>query len=699
MNNKKKGLLLIEISTEELPIYNLKLIGKDFIKYFSEFLNLNFFKYFKIKYFISLRRISCLVFDLYYYQKLNKNYIKIYGPKFNLNDKLNIYCNIIIDNWIKKNNFIKKNILFKDKNNFRIFYYKKIFKNKSISFFLKNNLLNILLKLKLNRIFIKWGKYNFNFIRPVNNICVLFNKKIINLCLFGLKSNNKIRPNRFLFKSNNNYIKLNNSKEYLNILKKKGMVIIDYNNRKKLIINYINNLLKIKNLKFNNKLFINESVSLVEWPVVKICKFNKDYLFLPKNLIEYILKKQYCLCLYDYNNNLTNNFIIVLDINKKYYKNILYNYVKIIESKLNDSFFLLLKDIKYPLINNFIKLKYLVFHKNLGNYLYKIKRLLFISKYFSYILNLKIDFNLLNKSIILCKCDLVTNLYKDFSILKGFLGYYLNLKKNNIISLIIKDHYCPNFYNDIISNNIYSNIISLCDKLDTFIGISLLNNYYFLKKSNDPYCLRRICLSLIKIIIFNKFNFNFKVLIKYIVKLFDIKKKYDLIIIYNFIFKRCLIYFINLGYKKNLIISFINIKLYNILEIKNRMDFLIYFKKKYINYYNYILKTNLRILNIVKNYIKDKFFNLNHFNNENDFIFLNSYYNFKSNSLYLISKYEYKLLFNLYYNFSLKINKYLDKNKIFILNDFNLTKFRINLLNNIILVFLFFVDFKNLLIL
>ncbi len=698
MNYNKKGLLLIEIGTEELPIYNLKLIGKDFIKYFSEFLNINFFKFNKIKYYITLRRISCLVFDLYYYQKIKKSYIKIYGPKFHLNNILCVYSKNTINIWCEKNNIIKKDILFKDKNNFRYFYYKKYFINKSISFYLKKYLLYILLKLKLNRIFIKWGKENFNFIRPVNNICVLFNKKIINLNLFGIKSSNKIRPNRLLFNSNKNYINLNNSRDYLYLLKKKAMVLVSYDNRKKLIIKNIYNLLNIKNLKFNNELFIDKCVSLVEWPVVKLCKFNKNYLFLPKNLIIYILENQNCLCIYNKFNILTNNFILVLDVNKYYYKNILFNYINIIESKLNDSFFLLLKDIKYPLINNFIKLKYLIFHKDLGNYLNKIKRLFFISKYLLNILNLKIDLYLLNKSIIFCKCDLLTNLYREYNVLKGFLGYYFSLKYDNDISLIIKEHYYPNNYNDLISNNIYSNIISLCDKLDILVGMSLLNNFYYLKKSNDPYCLRRICLSIIRIIIFNKLNFNFKLLIEYIIKLFNFDSKYNNYdIIYNFIFKRSLIYFISLGYEKKLIISFINIKLYNIFEIKNRMDFIIYFSKMYLNNYNYIIKTNIRLFNIIKNNFKYKFLNLDFLLDKNNIIFLNYYNKFKINSFLFISKFKYKLLFNLYFNFSLEINNYLNNNKIFVLNNNKLTKFRINLLNNIMFIFLYFVDFKYLL--
>ncbi len=698
---KNIGTLLIEIGTEELPIYNLKNIGKDFIKYVSEYLNLNNFKFSKIKYFISLRRISCLVFKLNYNQKLTIKYNKIYGPSILL-DKIN-YNIKIINIWCKNNNLKKKDIFFIDKDNKRFFYYKKYIKSKNISYFIKKFLFIILSRLKKNRIFMKWGINNFSFIRPVNNICILFNDKIINLCLFGIKSSNFIRSHKFL--NNNIFIKLDNSNNYLNILKEKCNVIVDYNKRKKIIIKNINILFSKLNILFRNynNNYINRIVSLVEWPLVKIAKFNKNYLFLPKDLIILILENQNCFYILDNLGNLINKFIIVLDINKKYYKNILFNYIRIIESKLNDAFFLLLKDIKFPLISNLNKLNNLIFHKYLGNYLNKVKRIFYISKYLFNILNLKINLNLLNISIILCKCDLVTNLYKEFNMLKGYIGmYYYNLdNNNNDISLIIKEHYYPICFNNYISNNIYSNLISLCDKFDTLIGISLLKNCFFLKKSNDPYGLRRLCLSIIKIVIYKNLYFNFKYLIKYIIKLFNFNlnnSNYLVDYIVKFILKRCLIYFINLNYEKKLIISLINIKIYNILEIKNRMDFIINFKNKKLKDFNYILNINKRLKNIIKNNIKFKKVKLNkYFMIKNDFNFLNDYKYFKVNSYKFIYNKKYKLLFNLYYNFCFKIDNYLNNNRIFVLDNINLTKFRLSLLNNIFLIFLDFIDFNNLL--
>ncbi len=694
-----KGNLLIEIGTEELPINGLKYIGKDFIKYISEFLNKYYFYYSKIDYFVSLRRISCLIYNLNYYQKLNCNYIKIYSP-YILVDLFNyniLYKKILL--WCKKNNFKKSRLKYDDIKNKRFFYIKKKIKKINISIFIKKFFIKILYKLQINHSFMKWGNDNLFFIRPVNNLCIVFNDKIIKIKLFNIKSNNIINGHKFIL--NNKNIIVNNSINYVNLLYNFGKVIIEYKKRREILLKKIKKVLlkKILFINFKRKIF-NKIIYMTEWPVVLISKFDSKFLCLPNKLINLIIEKQYCLCTFNNNNKLTNNFIIIIDIKLKCYKNILLGYSRIINSKLNDSCFLFLNDRKKFLINYLPKLKKIIFHKTVGNFLIKIKRLLFLTNKISSKLNLNINLNILNDSVLLCKCDLATSLYKEFNKLKGFIGmYYLILdnKFNNNIPLIIKEHYYPRFINDKISKNIYSNIISLSDKLDTLIGISLIKDFYYLNKSNDPYGLRRLSLSIIRIILTNKFNLNLLNIIKYSLLLFELNNFYNIKninLINNFIFKRCIVYFIKLGYKKILINSFIKIKLFDILDIKNRMDFIINFKYKNINDFKYIVYVNKRLKNIFNfNVINYKFIEINNFFLKDDLLL---YKNFKKFSKYinvLILNKNYKFLFKIYLKLSFKINNFLNRNKIYLKKNINLTNIRISLLNNIFLLFLKFMDF------
>ncbi len=693
------GNLLIEIYTEELPLINLKSIGKDFLKYIIKLLSLNKFNYLKKFYFISLRRISCLIYNLNYYQNLNFDKIKIYGPKIKLNKNYNYLYNENVLSWCKYNN-INLNILkYKDINNKRNFYYIKNINKKNISYFIKKFLFIILSKLKKNNNFMRWGKENYYFIRPINNIVIMFDDKVIKTKIFNIKSNNIIKGHKFI---NNKDILLNNAINYLKFLKNKGKVIVDFYERKLILNKYINKILNKNNLFIKrNKLFFCKLINLSEYPIVKLSKFNKKFLCLPYKVICHILRQQNCLFTLDINNNLSNKYLLILDTKLDSYKNVLFNYNNVIESKLNDTVFLFINDRKKSLINFLPDLKKIIFYENLGNYLNKVTRLLYLAKYIYKNLNLNLDINILYNCIILCKCDLSTLLCKEFNELKGFIGmYYYNLdKKDNNISLIIKQHYYPKNFNDNVPNNIYSYIISLCDKLDTLIGISSLKNFYYISKSNDPYELRRLSLCIIKIILFKNIDLNLFKLVKYIFKLFKYsnilnKKIKNFVLIINFIFKRCFIYFLKLGYNKLLINSFISINLFNILEIKNRMDFILFYKNNMNYEFKYILFINKRLKNIINiNKLLLKKFNFLDLKYKKDIDLFNSYKIF----LYQVNKYiynkEYNYLFRIYYDFSFKIDYFLNNTKIYN-NNILLKHYRLIILKKIFLLFLKFMDFS-----
>ncbi len=695
----KIGNLLIEIYTEELPINNLNNVAKDFIKYISKFLLLNNFNYLKIISYFSLRRISCIIYNLNYYQNLNFNKIKIYGPKIKLNENYSYLYKKNILSWCKYKN-INLNILkYKDINNIRIFYYYKKINKKNIKYFIKKFLLIILCKLRKNNNFIRWGKDNYYFIRPIKNIVIMFDNKVIKTKIFNIKSNNIIKGHKFI---KNISINLKNSIDYLNILKKKGNVIVDFYKRKYIIKRYINKILIKNNLNIKyNKKFFYKLINLSEYPVIKLSKFDKKFLCLPYKVICIILNDQNCLFTLNFDNKLSNKYILILDTKLNSYKNVLLSYNNIIESKLNDAIFLFINDRKKHLINYLSNLKKIVFYENLGNFLNKITRLLYLIKYLYNNLNLNLNIDIFYRSIILCKCDLSTLLYKRFNKLKGYIGmYYSNLdKEDKNISNIIKEHYYPKNFNDDVPDNKYSYIISLCDKLDTLIGISSLKNFYYIKRSNDPYELRRLSLCIIKIILFKNISLNLFKLVRYIFKLFKYsnilnKKIKDFRLIINFILKRCIIYFIKLGYNKLLINSFINIKLFNILEIKNRIDFILFYNKNMNYEFKYILLINKRLKNIINiNNLSFKDVKLINLEYKQDIDLFNSYKIFLLQVNKFIYNKNYINLFKIYYDFSIKIDYFLNKNKIYI-NNILFKNNRLIILNNIFLLFLKFMDFS-----
>ncbi len=686
-----KGILLIELISEELPINKLKYININFKKYIKYNLIKYNFLFSKIKVFVTIRRISCLVYNLSYNQYFKNKYKIIKGPKIKIS-KINIFNNNKLINWCKNINLSIKDIKYIKKSNLKCFFFKKKNKVSNIKKLILIILKNVFFNLLKNNKTIICEENKYFFFRPINNIIIMFNNKILDIEIFNIKSNNILFGHKFI--NNNKNIILNNANDYIKNLFKFCKVIIDYKYRKIRILNIIKNIsIKKKLLFFLKNKYLKKIISMIEWPVGILCNFDKNFLFLPKDLITFIIEKYYGIILFNKKNILTNNFIIILDMKSNNYNVIIKGYENVINSELNEAKNFFIKDRKFCLISYLSKLKNIIFYKKIGTFLDKVTRILFLSKKFLYYLNyLNININFLNHVILLVKCDLATNLCKYYSNLKGIIGMHYSLLdgESSNISLIIKEHY------NVDNNNIYSSIIFLVDKIDTLVSIFILYNFIYLEKKNDPYGLRKLSFLIIDKILNSNFYINIYNIISFSIFLFKKKKinKKKILIILNFINIRFMNYLNKLKISKNVIYSLLKKKkIYDFLDIKNRIDIILKYKNKEI----FIKFINLykRVNNLLKKYcnFNIKKFDINFLIKEKE-ITLYKYilYLYKKNK-FLYINHNYDKLIKYFFISVKKINNFLNFVKIDVKNK-NVKSNRIFLLKNINFLFNKFSNFK-----
>ncbi len=696
----KYGVLLIELNTEELPVKNLENLAKDFLSFFLYEFNKKFFFCSECCYYYTLRKVSCLFKNFNFFQNLYEKYDVIYGPKIDIDKKINFLKNPLLA-WIKKFNFGYEEIKYSLFKNKKFFFVKRKKVSKSIDFFINKIFHNVLSKLIKNHNLMRWGIKNFSFIRPITNIVVMFNEKILNVNFLGYKSNNILLGHRFI--SNKNIILIHASK-YESYLKKFGFIIINHNIRRYKILCFLNKISFKKNLCFNYTIFfLNYIVSIIELPSYVICKFSKKFLFLPKEILISIIEKLNSFPTFNIKGNLLNYFIIItnLKFNFSSYKTVKKNYENIITSKLLELKILFLNDRCLPFISYLPKLKNIIFYEKLGNMFDKIRRLLYLSNRISIILkkfNIYIDNYLLNHAILLIKCDLATSLYKEFTDMKGIIGMYYTLLdyKSYNLSLIIKNHYLPRYSGDLIPTDKYSSLISLVDKLDTLVGIFLLNNFKVINNS-DPYALRRLSISILNIIIHNNIYINLYNLIKFNIFLFkNIKiNKKKIINVIRFIFKRSINFFLKLGYKKKFIDSVINLKIFNFLDFKLRLEHI--WKVRNSKFFLLFLNLIKRIRNILlkEKYIYNKYINLDYFQHDEE---INLYkYIILLNKIKkkIFINYKYSKLMNYFFVSIKKVEFFFSSVRINVSN-IKIKKNRLNLLNKLNLIFFDFVNFNYL---
>ena len=365
----------------------------------------------------------------------------------------------------------------------------------------------------------KWSTYDLSWGRPLKSIIALFNNKVINFNFFHLQTNNLIFMDEA---SDEKQKKVNNFKSYLSILKSQN-IILDQEERKKIIVKKMNDICNSRKLKnnFNEKL-IEEVVNLVEKPNVIIGQFDEIYLKVPQEILIITMQKhQKYFPLFDSKDKLTNLFLLVSNLpDKKRYIKI--GNQRVIEARLSDAKFFWDKNKTQNLIKQVSKLKNLSFFNQLGTFYDKTQRLKKLATLVSDQLNLSKEKVEIASSI--CKADLVSDLVGEYPELQGVMGKYFAMEQgfDVDVSMAISDHYLPIGINNEVPKKPIGRAVAIIDKIDTLVGFFGIDEKP--TSSKDPFALRRTAIGLLKIITENKLNIYLKDLINYSIVIYEEQK-------------------------------------------------------------------------------------------------------------------------------------------------------------------------------
>ena len=430
-----------------------------------------------------------------------------------------------LDGFLKSNN-LSKNKIYKKKTDKGEFYFYKIPKKKiKLSDLLKKNFESLLLRISWQKS-MKWGENNLYWGRPLKSILAVLDGKKLQFSFKHLLSSNQT----FVDKELEEKTKLfNNFTSYLSFFKNSG-IIIDHEKRKNFIVSELEKISAKKNLKLNlDSKLLEEITNIVEKPKVLICEFDKKFLEIPKEILIITMQThQKYIPTFDKKENITNSFFVISDIQDKK------GFVKsgnerVVEARLSDAEFFWKKNKSQNLVKQVSKLKNINYFKGLGTYFDKIQRMRKLSALISDELLISKEKMEIASSI--CKVDLMSDLVGEFPELQGLMGGYFAETQgfDKDVCLAVSEHYLPIGMDTKVPKKPYSMALSLSDKIDSLVGFFGLN----LKPSSskDPYALRRMAISLVRLIIENDKKIKIKDLINYSCALykeqgfeFDIKK-------------------------------------------------------------------------------------------------------------------------------------------------------------------------------
>ncbi|MGC8706441.1 MAG: glycine--tRNA ligase subunit beta [Desulfurella sp.] len=358
----------------------------------------------------------------------------------------------------------------------------------------------------------RWGSGDFVFLRPVHNLVLLADNEVIECSLFGKPSVSYTFGHRFLACHKIDLI----SKDYKEELKK-HYVIVDQHTRQLIIKDSLEKLSNAQKRYVLDEDLLNEVVNLVEYPNCLEGTFEEEFLKLPQEVLISSMKanQKY---FYSLNNGkLTNKFCIVSNMITDDDSVIVKGNERVLRARFRDAAFFYEEDLKVKLSDLVDKLKHMLFHKKLGSMYDRVERLVELTKKIAS--DIGADVDVAQRAAYLSKADLLTHMVYEFPEVQGIMGSIIAKKQSEkeLVANCIYEQYLPK--DEVYPKTKEGIALSLADKFDLIVGGMIAD----LKPSGnkDPYGLRRAALSIIKIALNTKLNFNIKDIVEFSANLYD----------------------------------------------------------------------------------------------------------------------------------------------------------------------------------
>jgi glycyl-tRNA synthetase beta chain len=282
--------------------------------------------------------------------------------------------------------------------------------------------------------------------------------------------------------------------------------VLDPQARKDIILAEAKTLAQAQNLKLvEDQALLDEVAGLVEWPVVLLGSFDKEFLSIPGEVIRATIRNnQKCFVVSDpKTGKLTNKFILTANIEASDGgKVIIAGNERVIRARLSDAKFFYETDLKTRLEDRLPKFDGIVFHEKLGTQGERIARIERLAAEIAPLVGADVEKT--KRAAHLAKADLLTEVVGEFPELQGLMGKYYALAQGEDASVAAasEEHYKPQGPNDRVPTDPVSVAVALADKIDTLAGF-----WFFVERptgSKDPYALRRAALGVINLILTNE---------------------------------------------------------------------------------------------------------------------------------------------------------------------------------------------------
>ncbi|GAA9439991.1 glycine--tRNA ligase subunit beta [Helicobacter pylori] len=540
--------LLVEILVEELPAQALLNEYKEMPKKLHALFQKRALEVGNIEIFYTPRRLCLLIKDFPLLTQETKE--EFFGPPVkiacNNEDKTQGLNELGLGFYQKLGLKDHQHFQTAFKNNKEVLYHAKIHEKEPTKDLIMPIVLEFLEGLNFGKS-MRWGNVEKSFIRPIHNICVLFNGENFNdieVKEYGFKTKQATKAHR---QEGFDFIQVDSPKAYFEVLEK-NHVILDPKKREAKILQEIKELETKHNIIVEiDRDLLDEVVAITEYPSALLGEFDKAFLKLPSEIITTSMKEnQRYFAAFNQKSQesptLHNGFIVVSNAINKDKQKIIAGNQKVLKARLSDAVFFYENDLKKPLDN--APLESVVFVQGLGTLKDKMEREAIIAQYltqkYAPSLNMPLEkaLELVSRAVRIAKADLLSEVVYEFSELQGIMGYYYALKQNEneLVALSVKEQYLPASENAPLPSSVFSAIVALSLKLDSLF--SLFSVGKIPSGSKDPFALRRLSFGLLKIVAHYGLEFDLKADLKNLFEKVGVYQSFDLEVLEKFLLER-----------------------------------------------------------------------------------------------------------------------------------------------------------------
>ena len=347
------------------------------------------------------------------------------------------------------------------------------------------------------------GKRGARFIRPVRWLVALLQGKVVQFEYEGVISGNATKGHRFLGSSR---IPVTSPKDYVQKLHR-NFVLVDPKERRAKIERELRTITgKGKWNLHPDPQLLNLVTHLNEYPTVIRGDFDAEYLELPSEVTITVMRDhQKYFAVEDRRGELQPQFLAVINLDKDRAGLVRQGHEKVLRARLADAKFFWQADQKRRLADYVETLAHVTFESRLGSYRDKTERIRHLarkiaSNWFDSGIR-GADVGAADRAAQLCKCDLATEMVREFTELQGIMGgLYARVQgEDEDVAWAIYDHYKPEGTDDSIPRNLTGCAVSIADKLDSLVacfGVGINPS-----GSSDPFALRRAASGIIQILL------------------------------------------------------------------------------------------------------------------------------------------------------------------------------------------------------